>query len=80
MSRYEEYLDFKPDKYGRFPASLSVAFKNGFLGRPVIDLWAKEFAKSFIKKFPSLVFRRNEYNSMLTIDTDSHLPIRAGIS
>ena len=70
VSRYEEYLEFNPDKYGRFPSSSSVAFKNGFLGKPIIDLWAKELAKTFLKRFPTLVFRRNEYNALLTIDTD----------
>lgn len=76
VSRYEEYLDFKPDKYGRYPSSQSVAFKNGFLDRPVVDLWAKEFSKSLLKKFPTLAFRRNDYNSLLTIDTDQPFAYR----
>jgi hypothetical protein len=70
VSRYEEYLEFIPDEYGRFPASSSVAFKNGFLGRPIIDLWAKELAKTLLRRFPNLVFKRNEYKALLTIDTD----------
>jgi hypothetical protein len=70
VSRYEEYLEFKPDEFGRFPSSSSVAFKNGFLGKPIIDLWAKELAKAFLKRFPNIVFRRNEYKALLTIDTD----------
>ena len=69
-TRYEEYLEFEPDKHGRFPASASVAYKNGFLGKPIIDLWAKELAKSFLQRFSTSVFRRNEYNALLTIDTD----------
>ena len=70
VSRYEEYLEFQPDKYGRFRASSSLAFKNGFLGIPVVDLWAKEMAKTFLKKFPTLTFKRNEYKALLTIDSD----------
>ena len=38
VSRYEEYSDFHPDEHGRYQASSSLAFKNGFLGIPVIDL------------------------------------------
>ena len=38
--------------------------------RPIVDLWAREMAKSFLKKFPTLVFKRNEYRALLTIDTD----------
>jgi len=70
ISRYEEYLEFQPDKYGRFPASASLAFKNGFLGIPIVDLWAKEMSKVFLKKFQSLAFKRNEYKALLTIDAD----------
>jgi hypothetical protein len=70
VSRYEEYLEFEPDKFGRYPACLSVAFKNGFLEKPVVDLWARELSKAFLKLFPTLVFRRNEYKALLTIDTD----------
>ncbi len=70
VSRYEEYLDFQPDKFERFPASSSLAFKNGFLGIPVIDKWAKELAKALLKKFQSLAFKRNEYKALLTSDAD----------
>jgi hypothetical protein len=70
VSRYEEYLEFKPDIHGRFPASASVAFLNGFLDKPVVDLWAHELAKSLLKKFPSLVFKRNVYKALLTVDSD----------
>lgn len=70
VSRYEEYLDFQPDKFERFPASSSLAFKNGFLGIPVIDKWTKEMARALLKKFQSLAFKRNEYKALLTSDAD----------
>ncbi len=70
VSRYEEYLNPEPDEHGRFKASSSLAFKNGFLGIPVIDRWARELAKTILKKFSSLVFKRNEFRSVLTIDVD----------
>jgi len=70
VTRYEEYLDFKPDEYGRFAASSSLAYRNGFLGKPVVDLWTKEFARELLKKFPTLVFKRSEYKALLTIDSD----------
>ena len=70
VSRYEEYLEFKPDQFGRFASGSSLAYKNGFLDKPIIDMWAKEMVKAFLKKFPNLVFRRNEFEALLTIDTD----------
>jgi hypothetical protein len=70
VSRYEEYLEYKPDEYGRFSAESSVAFRNDFLGIPVVDLWAKEFAKGLLMKFRTLAFRRNVFKAMVTFDTD----------
>ena len=70
ISRYEEYLEFDPDEHGRFRASSSFAFRNGFLNRPVIDLWAKELSKTLILKLRNLVFKRNTYRALLTIDVD----------
>lgn len=70
VSRYEEYLDYESDMHGRFPASSSLALKNGFLLRPVIDLWAKELSKAILKKAPTLTFCRNQFRSLVTFDTD----------
>ena len=70
VSRYEEYLKFKPDGHGRFPASLSLAFKHGFLDKPIIDLWTKELSKALIWKYQVLTFRRNDFKALLTLDSD----------
>ncbi|HAM11218.1 MAG TPA: hypothetical protein DDY34_14820 [Bacteroidales bacterium] len=70
VSRYEEYLEFEPDEYGRFRASSSLAYKKGFLGKAVVDLWAKELAKSLLNKFQTMAFRRNEYKALVTFDAD----------
>ncbi len=70
VSRYEEYLPFEPDKFGRFNASQSFAYRNKFLTRPVIDLWTRELAKSLLSKFQNLAFKRNNFRSLLTIDVD----------
>ncbi|MBN2862759.1 MAG: polysaccharide deacetylase family protein [Bacteroidales bacterium] len=70
VSRYEEYLDYTPDKHGRFSASSSLSFRNGFLNLPVVDKWAKEFARTLLSKFPTITFKSNEFSSLLTIDSD----------
>jgi hypothetical protein len=70
VTRYEEYLDFKPDRFGRFPADASLAYKNDFLRLPVVDLWAKEMVKELLKKYNNLTFKRNNYSALLTIDVD----------
>ncbi len=70
VSRYEEYMTFKPDKHGRFPASSSFAFRNGFLRIPVVDLWAKELAGMLALTYPGLTFRNDGYSALLTVDSD----------
>lgn len=70
VSRYEEYLNYEPDKHGRFAASFSLASRHGFLTIPVVDLWAKEFAAEFSDKYRGIIFRYSGYKSLLTSDID----------
>ncbi|MFZ0282912.1 MAG: polysaccharide deacetylase family protein [Bacteroidales bacterium] len=76
VSRYEEYLDFEPDEHGRFRASHSLAYKHGFLGIPVINLWAVELARLLLRKYQTITFRRNDFKALLTIDVDEPFAYR----
>jgi len=76
VSRYEEYLQFNPDKHGRFPASHSLAFRNNFLYRPVVNLWIKELARLLVLKYPELVFRKKQFTSIVTFDVDEPFKYR----
>lgn len=60
LSRYEEYLPHVKDDHGRFPAIESLAYKNGFLDQPVIDIWAYKFKHVLVEKFPNLYFDKRE--------------------
>ncbi len=71
LSRYEEYLPFEPDQYGRFEADQSLAFRNGFLEEPVIDQWLILFKKLLQKKFPDLVFPPQSFHYISTFDIDN---------
>ncbi len=70
LSRYEEYLDFKPDELGRFPASQSVAFKNDFLEIPVVDHWAYKLGQILSVRYPELKFKKRSFKFLSTIDVD----------
>lgn len=70
VSRYEEYLDNDPDEHGRFRASSSLAFRNGFLQLPVVDLWTREFSKALLLSFRNIAFRSNDFKAILTVDVD----------
>ena len=43
VSRYEEYLPHLKDSYNRYKAEESIAYKYGFLEKPIINIWAKNF-------------------------------------
>ncbi|RMA57109.1 DUF7033 domain-containing protein [Ulvibacter antarcticus] len=56
LTRYEEYLPHVKDEIGRFPASESLAFKENFLNRPVVDIWAYKFKTVLLEAYPDLNF------------------------
>jgi hypothetical protein len=70
VSRYEEYLPFNPDEYGRFKAMKSLAHQNNFLQIPVVDIWVCYFKKILLQKFPSLKIKSSRFNAILTYDID----------
>lgn len=70
MSRYEEYLPHMQDTHERFPAEESLAYKNGFIEKPVIDIWAYKFFELLKNKFPNYSYPNREFDIISTIDVD----------
>ncbi len=70
ISRYEEYLPHMQDIHERFPAEESLAYKNGFIEKPVIDIWAYKFLELLKVKFPNFNYKNREFNLISTIDVD----------
>jgi len=52
LSRYEEYLPHEKDMYGRYAHENSLAFREGFLHLPLINIWLQDFRKAIQKKIP----------------------------
>ena len=70
ISRYEEYLPHVQDFHERFPANESLAFKNGFLEKPVIDIWAFKFLELLKVKFPDYEYTTRKFEQISTFDVD----------
>ncbi len=70
LSRYEEYLPFTPDKHQRFTASASLAYKAGFLEKPVVHLWVEQLKKAILTTHSTYPFPKREYEQLNTIDVD----------
>jgi hypothetical protein len=71
ISRYEEYFPFKSDKYGRFEAYESLAFKNGFLEEPIVNIWAAKLGETLQDLFTDLAFPVKKFEYISTIDVDN---------
>ena len=70
LSRYEEYLPHKKDMYGRYAHENSLAFKEGFLNIPLINIWIEDFRKVLKKKFPTFTIHHSPFTFQPTYDID----------
>lgn len=71
VSRYEEYLPYVRDEWGRFEAKQSIAYQQGFLQKPVVNIWALLIANLLDERYRSLSFPEGKYRFIPTVDIDS---------
>jgi hypothetical protein len=70
IQRYEEYLPFTADNYGRYPHTDSVAYKNNFLHLPLVDIWLQKFAAKY-----AITTTNNQFEYLPTYDIDNAFKI-----
>ena len=70
LSRYEEYLPHTKDEYGRYSHKNSLAFKEGFLNLPLINIWVKDFSFVLKKKFSMFNVQYSMFKFIPTYDID----------
>jgi len=70
LSRYEEYLPHQKDIYGRYAHENSLAFKEGFLNLPLINIWLEDFKSILKKTFPALTIHHSPFTFQPTYDID----------
>lgn len=71
ISRYEEYLPYRPDAHGRFSPEESLAGKNACLHLALVDRWAEHLQRLLQRKFPGLRFASRKARFTPTYDIDS---------
>ena len=71
ITRYEEYLPFKQDKYNRFDVKNSLAFQYDFMEVPLVNLWIEQFKKIILVRYPDLKFREHRFSYLSTVDVDN---------
>ena len=71
VSRYEEYMPGKKDHHGRYRAKSSIAYKNQFLDRPIVNIWSYKFAEAISTKFAAFEWQKPTFQYQPTIDIDN---------
>ncbi|MCK4981083.1 MAG: polysaccharide deacetylase family protein [Candidatus Delongbacteria bacterium] len=72
LSRWEEIAITEKDEHGRFPGKLSLAVKENFIDRPIVNEYVL-LIKSFIEELdPSVAMKEQESKITLTSDIDDY--------
>lgn len=70
LSRYEELITKDRDNHDRFPATASVAYKAGFLGRPIVNEYLEILWACLHQLWPDLERKKRKASNFITCDTD----------
>jgi len=70
LTRWEEYVNKNRDSHNRFPATESLAFKQGFLDRPIVNESIEKLKKKLLKRDSNLKFKEQKWELFLTHDVD----------
>jgi hypothetical protein len=73
LTRYEEVVLPARDAYGRFPASASIAYREGFLGLPIVDGYVDLLWSALRRLWPRLERKPPALRLFLTHDVDDPL-------
>ncbi|MBU1918284.1 MAG: polysaccharide deacetylase family protein [bacterium] len=70
LTRYEEIVRPAQDKHGRFPATASLAFQEGFLDRPIVNEYVEILWALMKRLCPSLKRKKRSFRFLLSHDVD----------
>jgi len=70
LTRWEEYVNKTRDNHNRFPAIASLAFKNNFLNRPVVNEYLEMLKNMLLELGLNQKLKTRNYKLTLTHDVD----------
>ena len=71
LSRYEEIIFSERDMHDRFPAYASIAYKEKFLDRPIIDEYVEILWAVIARIWPETERKRSKFSVSISHDIDS---------
>jgi len=70
LTRWEEYVNMTRDKHNRFPATASLAYKNNFLDRPIVNEYVEMLWNMLAFLGCKQKRKKKEFKFILTHDID----------
>ncbi len=70
LTRWEEYVNPARDKHNRFPANKSLAFRQGFLNKPIVNEYVERLKEQLLEMESGLKFKKREFKVFITHDVD----------
>ncbi len=70
LTRFEEAVLPDRDKHGRFPGNASLAFREGFLDRPIVDEYVEILWAIMKRLWPGIRRKQRSYRVFLSHDVD----------
>jgi hypothetical protein len=70
LSRYEEAVSTQRDNHDRFPARASVAYREAFLDRPLVDEYVEILWAAMLRLWPRLERKLRRCRTLVTCDVD----------
>ncbi len=80
LARIEEISARELDKHERFPGSCSLAVREGFIERPIVDEYVALMRHALSVRFPSLRLRASTFRMHLSHDVDAPSQFGLGVS
>jgi len=70
LTRWEEYVITQKDKHARFPDKLSLAYKNNFYKRPIVNEYVEMLWNIMYSLDSSITRKERTYSKYITHDVD----------
>ncbi len=70
LSRYEEVVTHDRDVFDRFPATASLAYRQGFLDRPIVNEYLEILWAAMKQLWPGLKRKKRETRTLVSCDVD----------
>ena len=78
LTRYEEIAQPASDEHDRYPAEATLAHRQGFLTRPLVDEYVEILRAALSRLWPSLPIARSEFGVRVSHDVD--WPVQPAVS